>query len=274
MQTSSTAEISDHSSPATSRQRRKAERREQTGALLECARLAEGDERDDLLGQVVELNLGVASDVAKRYRGRGIPDEDLEQVAHLALVKAVRAFDPVKANDLLTFAVPTIRGELRRHFRDQGWVVRPPRSIQELQASVTAAEAELCQSLGRQPRAEEVAAELGVDAEQVAEAQSANGCFAPSSLDDTGRDGSDGAILDRLGAEDDGFSNAEARAMLGPLLKDLSEREQRILELRFWRGWTQAEIGADIGVTQMQVSRLLQRTLTRLRSRLADGVAA
>lgn len=217
--------------------------------------------------------MAVARDVAKRYHGRGIPTDDLEQVAHLGLVKAVRAFDPDKATDLLSFAVPTIRGELRRHFRDHGWAIRPPRSIQELQSRVTAAEGRLYQSLGRRPRTSELADDLGVDVESVLQAQAANGCFVPTSLDDTGPDSDGTPIADRLGLEEVGFDTAEARVMLGRLICNLSGRERRILELRFWRGCTQAEIGAAIGVTQMQVSRLLNSLLARLRANLESGVA-
>ncbi len=269
------------SSPTTStsrqgsrRRRRSQERREQTAALLERAHQAPPAERAQCEQSAIELNMGVARDVARRFRGRGIADEDLQQVTHLGLVKAVRSYDPTKASDLLTFAVPTIRGELRRHFRDQGWMVRPPRSIQELQAKVTAAEGELCQQLERTPRADEIADHLDVDTEQVIAAQAANGCFAPASLDDAGPSGDDTPVVDRLGGVDQGFERAEARIVLRPLLRGLTRRERRILDLRFCHGWNQAEIGADIGVTQMQVSRLLQQILARLRSQLERGVPA
>lgn len=272
--TSSSSPSPTHSRRRSRRRRRSDERRAQTAELLRRAHGASPAERARYEEAAVELNLDVARDVAKRFRGRGIADEDLQQVTYLGLVKAVRTYDPTKASDLLTFAVPTIRGELRRHFRDQGWMVRPPRSIQELQAKVTAAEAELYQRVERAPRADEIADHLGVDVDRVVAAQSANGCFTPTSLDDTGPAGDDTPTVDRLGDDDQGFERAEARMMLQPLLRDLSRRERRILDLRFCHGWNQAEIGADIGVTQMQVSRLLQQILSRLRSRLEQGVAA
>jgi RNA polymerase sigma-B factor len=262
--------------PSTRRspRRRSDERRERTAELLERAHRASPAERARCEQEVIELNLGVAADVAQRFRGRGIADEDLRQVTHLGLVKAVRAYDPTKASDLLTFAVPTIRGELRRHFRDQGWMVRPPRSIQELQAKVTAAEGELYQALERAPRPDEIADHLEVETGQVVAAQAANGCFTPASLDDSGPGEDDTPVLDRFGSVDPGFERAEARMMLRPLLRALSRRERRILHLRFCHGWNQAQIGEEIGVTQMQVSRLLQQILTRLRDQLEQRGAA
>ena len=221
---------------------------------------------------MVRLNLGVATEVAHRYRGRGIPVEDLRQVAALGLVKAVQRFDPDLATDFLSYAVPTIRGELRRHFRDAGWMVRPPRSIQELQARVTAADGELHQTLGRPPRPHEVAGHLGVSTSQVVEALAATGCFAPASLDGAGPD--EESALARLGDEDAGYARAEARVTLRSLVRELSSRERRILELRFVRGCTQAEIGSEIGVTQTQVSRQLSGLLERLRMQFVQEEAA
>jgi RNA polymerase sigma-B factor len=214
----------------------------------------------------------VAGEIARRYHGRGIPAEDLGQVANLGLVKAVQGFDPAQGNDFLSFAVPTIRGEIRRYFRDFGWTVRPPRSVQEVQARLSGAEAELVQQLGRSPRPSELAEHLGVDLELVLDSMSANGCFTPVSLDAPVGPGETNPA-ERLGGLDVEFTRAEARVALGPLLENLTPRERRILEMRFYGGYTQAEIGADIGVTQMQVSRLLTRLLTRLRRRLESEAA-
>lgn len=243
-------------------------RRELTARLLHEAAQARGKKCRALQDRVVELNMDVARETAHRYRSRGIPDADLEQVALLALVKAVRRFDPTKANDFLSYAVPTMRGEVRRHFRDQGWAVRPPRSIQELQAGIASATEQLSQELGRPPEPRQIAARLEVSEAQVHEAMAANGCFTPTSLDALPVGGDENPHVRRLGCEDRGFEQAEARVALQPVLGDLSERERRILELRFVRGLTQAEIGDEIGVTQMQVSRLLSALLLRLRSRL------
>lgn len=240
------------------------DRKPRTAELFAQAAEATSDaERRELEDEIVRLNMRVASDCAKRYRGRGIASDDLDQVAYVGLVKAVRGFDPGRGLDFLVFAVPTIRGELRRHFRDLGWTVRPPRSIQELQSRILAAEGELTQELGRSPRPSDLARHLDVDLDHVLDALSANGCFAPASLDIPSLDG-DEVLGDRLGAMDPEFDTAEARVTLAAVMRGLTPRERRILELRFFGGRTQAEIGADIGVTQMQVSRLLNRILTRL----------
>ena len=156
-------------------------------------------------------------------------------MANLGLVKAVQGFDPSHGSDFLSFAVPTIRGEIRRYFRDFGWTIRPPRSVQELQTKITAAEGELYQALGRSPRPSEVAEHLGVDLDLVVDSLAANGCFAPMSLDTPAADGESGPV-DRLGGLDAAFGSAEARIALAPLLKDLTPRERRILEMRFFGG--------------------------------------
>ena len=246
------------------------DRRESTRLLFEQARHETNGRRRSIEGRIVELNMTVAADCARRYRGRGIATDDLDQVAYLGLVKAVRAFDPDRGHDFLSFAVPTIRGELRRHFRDHGWALRPPRSIQELQTRILAVEGDLAQELGRSPRPSDLARHLDVDLEQVLDALGANGCFTPASLDAPTPEGED-AIGERLGVLDLAFDEAETRVTLAAVLRGLTPRERRILELRFFGGYTQAEIGADIGVTQMQVSRLLDRILTRLRTRLLDS---
>jgi RNA polymerase sigma-B factor len=242
-------------------------RREVTARLFELARDADAEECQRHEDEIIRTNMTVASDCARRYRGRGIATDDLEQVAYLGLVKAVRAFDPARGYDFLAFAVPTIRGELRRHFRDLGWALRPPRSVQELQTRILGAESDLAQELGRSPRPSDFARHLDVDLEQVLDALGANGCFAPTSLDVPAADGDD-ALGDRLGGLDPAFDTAEARVTLSAVMRGLTPRERRILELRFFGGRTQAEIGADIGVTQMQVSRLLNRILGRLREKL------
>jgi len=250
--------------------RTRSDRRGETARLLdEVSRIDCHDRRSDLLDQVVGLNLEVASDIARRYHGRGIPDEDLDQVANLGLVKAVQGFDPTRGHDFLSFAVPTIRGEIRRYFRDSGWTIRPPRAVQELQAKIATVEGELYQELGRSPRPSEVADRLGVEVGAVRESLAANGCFTPAPLDPPGA-ADDGTGADRLGAPDPAFSAAEARVALRNVLTGLSARERRILEMRFFGECTQAEIGAELGVTQMQVSRLLNRLLARLRARLED----
>ncbi len=239
------------------------QRRQATAAALLRLRDAAPEDRPSVEDEVVRLNLRVATEIARRYRGRGIALEDLEQVASLGLLKAVRRFDPSRDTDFLGYAVPTIRGELRRHFRDAGWMVRPPRSIQELQARVTAAEPELHRALGRPPTSEEIAEKLEVGTDRVVEALAALGCFAPASLDAAGSD--EESALARLGGDEPGYARVDARITLRSLVRDLTSRERRILELRFVRGCTQAEIGTEIGVTQTQVSRQLSSLVERLR---------
>ncbi len=246
-------------------------RREATDRLLTLALAASAADRPGFEDRVVRLNMTIARDVARRYRGRGIPSDDLDQVALLGLVKAVKGFKADRGADFLSFAVPTIRGEVRRYFRDNGWTVRPPRSIQELQARITAVESELVQELGRSPRPSEIAERLGEDISRVVDALSANGCFAPTSLDADTNDADDAGLGDRLGGADPGYASAEARVVLKPLFADLDERERLILEMRFVRGCTQAEIGEAVGVTQMQVSRLLAGLLSRMRAQMTPA---
>jgi RNA polymerase sigma-B factor len=248
------------------------QRRERTArALAESGKTRSASRRLELLDYVVRINMGVASSVARRYVHRGIEEDDLAQVAYAALVRAARGFDPSRDQDFLSYAVPTIRGELKKHFRDRGWVVRPPRRIQEIQAKLTHAEEDLAQELGRRSRPDELAAHLQVDVDEVREAMAAEGCFSPSSLDRplAGLDGVGLATVgDMLGEEDRSQAAAEARVTLAPVLRRLKERDRRILYMRFFEQRTQQEIADDIGVTQMQVSRLLSRIMRDLRDEL------
>jgi RNA polymerase sigma-B factor len=227
-------------------------------------------ERVRLLEVVIEMHLDLAHAEAARYRSRGIPLDDLRQVAALALTKAARGFDVHAGHDFLSYAVPTIRGELRKHFRDHGWMIRPPRRIQELQARINVADGELSRKLGRSPRPAEIAEHLGENPESVIEALASDGCFIPASLDHPA--GGDGATTlgELLAGEDQEHDASEARLMLGPVVRRLSPRDRQILDLRFYEGLTQREIAAKIGVTQMQVSRLLTRILGQLRSEVGD----
>ena len=227
------------------------------------------DERRRLLDTVIVMHLDLAHSEAGRYRSRGIPLDDLRQVAALALTKATRGYDVTTGHDFLSYAVPTIRGELRKHFRDHGWMIRPPRRIQELQACINAAEAELSYALGRSPQPVEIADYLEECTESVLEALASDGCFVPASLDHpTGGDGS--TTLGDLLPLDDDHSASEARLVLRPVLGQLSARDRQILSMRFYEGLTQREIAARIGVTQMQVSRLLTRILGQLRNGVGE----
>ncbi len=254
----------------SSRSLNDARRRTDTARILSRARASNGDVRARYEDEAIRLNMVVATDVARRYHGRGIAAEDIDQVAYLGLVKAVRGFDPAVGDDFLSYAVPTLRGEIRRYFRDSGWTVRPPRSVQEVQARVTQADAELTQRLGRSPRPTEIAAHLDVPLPLVVDALAATGCFNPVSLDAPRPDGEAAeSPLDRMGDVDPAFASAEARLALRPLMQALPPRERRILELRYFEHRTQAQIGADVGVSQEQVSRLLTSILAKLRRTLA-----
>lgn len=247
----------------------RAERSERTAELIAEAHATDDEERKrELLDEVIIINRGVAEAVASRYRGRGVPQEDLAQVAYEGLTKAVTRFDPSTRNDLLTYAVPTIRGEVMRHFRDHGWSVRPPRRVQELQWRVNQCIERLEHELGREPRDAEVIEELGIDDEDYQEAVEAFGCFQPTSLDQPVRAEATSALGDLIPDGSEPQQAADARVTLAPVVRRLSERDRRILHLRFFEDLTQAEIGEDLGVTQMQVSRLLSRILGTLREEL------
>jgi RNA polymerase sigma-B factor len=247
------------------------ERSERTDAILADLRVAAPDspEARVLVDRLIETNVGVARSMATRYRNRGIDLDDLEQVALLGLTKAARRFDPHAGHDFMAYAVPTIRGELRRHFRDAGWMVRPPRRVQDLQARMAAAQAELESRLRRSPRPSEVAEHLGEHVEDIIEALTADGCFTPTSLDGPLGDNS-ASLGDLLGQEDTEIQSVEARLVLEPVVRQLPERDRQILEMRFVEERTQQEIGTAVGLTQAQVSRVLLRILETLRSDLTE----
>ncbi|HSU02360.1 MAG TPA: sigma-70 family RNA polymerase sigma factor [Nocardioides sp.] len=228
---------------------------------------------DDSPDRLIEAHMPIARSMAARYRNRGIDLDDLEQVALLGLIKAAHRFDPEAGHAFLSFAVPTIRGELRRHFRDAGWMVRPPRRVQELQARIGRAQTVLECQLGRSPRPSEVAEHLGERLDDVVEALTADGCFTPTSLDGPVGAG-ESPLGDLLGGVDPALKSAEARVVLEPVLGRLSRRDRRILQLRFFEGRTQQEIAEDVGLTQAQVSRLLARIFADLRAMLTDAVTA
>ncbi|MBF4769898.1 sigma-70 family RNA polymerase sigma factor [Nocardioides agariphilus] len=253
---------------------RRAERAASTTELMARAATCPQPERARLLGVVVELNMCVADAIASRYRGRGVADEDLRQVAYLALTKAARKFDPDAGHDFLSYAVPTIRGEVCRYFRDCGWMVRPPRKVQELQSRIFAAQTELSLTLGRSPSPTEVAALLSEPLGDVEEALAAEGCFTPTSLDRPLTSDSDMTIGDLLRGVDGSRSAAEARVVLAPLVRKLSDRDRLVLQMRFYDDRTQQEIAEQIGVTQTQVSRLLARIFGELRTGLEGAQAA
>jgi RNA polymerase sigma-B factor len=189
-------------------------------------------------------------------------------VALVGLLKAVERFDPARDVEFSTFATATIEGELKRHFRDRAWSIRPPRQRQELNLRLGPAVSELSQKLGRAPRVPEVALHLNVTADDVLDAMDAGGAYRPSSLDAQRTGFESGSLESSIGAEDIGFEIAEYRVIIDELLARLPEREQTIVRLRFFEDMGQAEIAARVGISQMHVSRLLTRTLLHLREAL------
>ncbi len=261
---------------STPHERADRRRRERTQELfLAIAETDDEREIEALRAEIVEANLSVADALARRYRSRGLATDDLVQVARLALVRVVRSFRPEFDRDFLAYAVPSITGELRKAFRDTGWVIRPPRRLQEAHGRVQAVLPELRQRLGSEPDLDQIAVETGLDHETVLEVQQLDGCFSPTSLDaplggQEAAGGSEEPWAAVLGTEDRAFSRAEARLLLGPLLSNLSARDRQVLELRFVHELTQREVGEHIGVTQMQVSRILARVLGQLRGQLDE----
>jgi RNA polymerase sigma-B factor len=217
-------------------------------------------------GQLIERFLPLARSLARRYQRGSEPLEDLVQVASVALVKAIDRYDPARGCAFSSFAVPTISGELKRHFRDQTWMVRPPRGIQETTLRVEGALARLTQQLDRAPTTRELAAAVGVDDEEILEAMQARSARGALSLHAPQGDPADACSLeDTLGAEDEEIERAELRAELDRLLTSVSPRARAILRMRYEQDMTQVQIGELIGVSQMQVSRILRQTIGKLR---------
>jgi RNA polymerase sigma-B factor len=218
--------------------------------------------------QLAQRFLPLARQLARRYQRADEPLDDLVQVASLGLIKAIDRFDPAREVAFSSYAVPTILGELKRHFRDRTWSVRVPRDLQELALRVDKAVGTLSRELRRQPSVPEIAEAVGANEEQVLEALEAAGAYratsfdAPRSSDDDAGD----SLGDAYGGEESGFGLAEDRATLERLMAAITPREREVLRLRFVEDLTQAEIGARIGVSQMQVSRLIRQSLARLRT--------
>ena len=215
---------------------------------------------------VVERFLPLARQLAARYQRAEEPFDDLFQVACLGLVKAVDRFDPARGIAFSSYAVPTMTGEIKRHFRDRTWAIRVPRDLQELSLRVERVVAELARDHGRQPSVDDVAQAVGVEPEDVLEAMQASSAYRTTSLDAPRGTEEDSATLgDTIGTDDDGYAGADARAVLQTLMRSLTLREQNVVRLRFEHDLTQAEIGERIGVGQMQVSRILRQSLARMR---------
>lgn len=249
------------------------ERRDRVERVL-FRRVADGDTqaREELVTRYMPL----ARSLARRYRHAGEPLEDVLQVASLGLIKAVDRFNADREIAFSSFAVPTVLGEIKRYFRDRTWAVRVPRGLQELSQRVDRAVSELSDELCRQPSVSEIAVSINVPQEDVLEAMQASSAYRSVSLDApraVGRSGSVSTLGASFGVDESGFDRAEDRATLAALVKRLTSREREVLRMRFEADMTQAEIGAVIGVSQMQVSRIIRQALQRLHAHAtAHGV--
>jgi len=227
------------------------------------------DERRRAREDLVSLHLPFVRYLANRYAGRGEPTDDLVQIGTVGLLQAIDRFEPGRGLEFATFAAPTIVGEIKRHFRDRSWLVRVPRRLQELQSELAGAVSELSQQLGRSPTVAELAARLGVATEQVLEITESARAYAGVPLD-APHPATGMPIAESLRDPAQPFREVELRQTLRPALAALDERERQVLVLRFVDNKTQSEIGKALGISQVHVSRLLARTLCRLRSQLPD----
>jgi RNA polymerase sigma-B factor len=223
--------------------------------------------------QLVERFLPLARQLARRYQRGGEQLDDLVQVASLGLLKAIDRFDPERETAFSSFAVPTILGELKRHFRDKGWSVRVPRDLQEMAVRVDRVADEMSREIGRAPTPAEIAERTGGTLEQVLEAREAAAAYRAVSLDRPRADDEESgeSYADAFGEEDPGYRLAEESATVDRLMRVLSEREREVLRLRFEEDLTQSEIGRRVGVSQMHVSRLIRQSIARLREEAGPG---
>jgi RNA polymerase sigma-B factor len=238
--------------------------------FTEMAGLDEHDpRRAKLRDELVTGHLPLAEHIAQRFSGRGVARDDLVQVATVGLINAVDRFDPERGSDFLSFAVPTVMGEVRRHFRDSGWLIRVPRRLKELHLSINNASTQLSQSLGRAPTPSEIAKHLNLSREEVMDGLEAGNAYNSMSLDEVlSADTENLALGDTLGEIDANLEGVENHEILSPLLREIPERERHILALRFVHNLTQTQIAERVGVSQMHVSRLLAKTLQQLRTRM------
>jgi RNA polymerase sigma-B factor len=222
--------------------------------------------------QLIERYMSLVRSLARRYSYRGEQLDDLVQIGAIGLIKAIDRFDLDRGVELTTYATPNIIGEIKRHFRDKGWSVRVPRGLQELNVQVSKLIEQLTVQLGRSPTIAELAEAAGVEEEAVLEALESGRAYSSVSLS-TGASDDQGELdpLESLGSEEHEYEVSEDRAVLAPGFKVLDERERRILHLRFFRGLTQSQIADQIGISQMHVSRLIRRSLEKIREEIAEA---
>jgi RNA polymerase sigma-B factor len=261
------AELTPHQIEQADKATRK--RIETRALFVRLGALEPGDpQREQIRNQLVQEHLGLVEHLARRFRNRGEPLDDLTQVATIGLIKSVDRFDTERGVEFSTYATPTVVGEIKRHFRDKGWAVRVPRRLQELRLALTSATSELSQRHGRSPTVHELAEQLGITDEEVLEGLESANAYSTLSLDVPDNDDDSPAVADTLGSPDVALEGVEYRESLKPLLEQLPPREKKILLLRFFGNMTQSQIAQEVGISQMHVSRLLARTLAQLREKL------
>jgi RNA polymerase sigma-B factor len=222
--------------------------------------------------QLIERYMSLVRSLARRYAYRGEQLDDLVQIGAIGLIKAIDRFDLERGVELTTYATPNIIGEIKRHFRDKGWSVRVPRGLQELNVQISKLVEQLTAQLGRSPTIPELAEAAGVEEEAVLEALESGRAYSSVSLSPGGGSDEDGELdpLESLGTEEHEYEISEDRAVLAPGFKVLDERERQILHLRFFRGMTQSQIAEQVGISQMHVSRLIRRSLEKIREEIAE----
>lgn len=228
----------------------------------------EGDE--DARNQLIVNHLNLVRFLASKFKNRGEPLEDLVQVGTIGLIKAIDRFDPSRGLEFTTYATPTIMGEIKRHFRDKGWSVRVPRRLQELSAKVNQATDELTNELQRPPSVEEIAQHIGASVDDVLEAMESSSAYSSVPLEAGGNDSDDDtpAVIDHYASVDQNLAASDDRMVLEDAIKEFSPREQEVIRMRFVDGLTQVEIANKLGISQVQVSRLLRRTLKKVQEKI------
>lgn len=220
--------------------------------------------------QLIVSHLNLVRFLASKFKNRGEPLDDLIQVGTIGLIKAIDRFDPSRGLEFTTYATPTILGEIKRHFRDKGWSVRVPRRLQELSAKVNQANDELTNELSRSPSVEEIAKRMGASVDDVLEAMESSSAYSSVPLEGGGSSDDDDApsVIDHYATEDENLAASDDRIVLEDAIRDFSPREKDVIRMRFFEGMTQVEIAERLGISQVQVSRLLRRTLRRVQDKI------
>ena len=228
----------------------------------------EGDE--EAREQLIVSHLNLVRFLASKFKNRGEPIEDLMQVGTIGLIKAIDRFDPARGLEFTTFATPTIMGEIKRHFRDKGWSVRVPRRLQELSAKVNQTTDDLTRELQRPPSVAEVAERLGASVDEVLEAMESSSAYSSVPLEGAGQNADDDApsVIDHYATEDDDLAASDDRIVIEDAMSEFTPREQEIVNMRFQQGMTQVEIAQKLGISQVQVSRMLRKVLKQVQEKL------